>query len=147
MREVVGAITINEAIEWTSTQLRKAHQKEDVDISPVLKAKAEDGNRPGNGISSESEVTKSYMVQLDSLLVVNGLLKRKWESAPQRRTRGEMRQFNSGNPFEQIGIDITSPFHITNSGNRVMLVVLDYFTKWPEVYALPNQEAATVAKC
>ena len=26
-----------------------------------------------------------------------------------------------------------------------MLVVIDYFTKWPEAYALPDQEAETVA--
>lgn len=65
---------------------------------------------------------------------------------PPTRSRGPMMQHNSGSPFERIGIDITGPFTMTNGGNRVMLVVMDYFTKWPEVIALPNQEAETVAK-
>ena len=26
-----------------------------------------------------------------------------------------------------------------------LLVTMDYFTKWPEVYAIPNQGASTVA--
>jgi hypothetical protein len=30
-------------------------------------------------------------------------------------------------------------------GNRYLLVAMDYFTNWPEVYAIPNQEASTVA--
>ena len=25
------------------------------------------------------------------------------------------------------------------------MVAMDYFTKWPEVYAIPNQEASTMA--
>ena len=31
-------------------------------------------------------------------------------------------------------------------GNRSILVMMDYFTKWPEAFALPNQEAGVVAK-
>lgn len=43
-------------------------------------------------------------------------------------------------------MDLTGPFHNTDSGNRVLLMVIDYFTKLPEAYVLPNQEASTVAK-
>ncbi|MGH0120013.1 UNVERIFIED_CONTAM: hypothetical protein FKN15_063827 [Acipenser sinensis] len=31
-------------------------------------------------------------------------------------------------------------------GNQFVLMALDYFTKWPEAYALPDQEAETVAE-
>ena len=32
------------------------------------------------------------------------------------------------------------------SGNNYVLVVSDYFTKWMEAFAIPNQEAVTVAE-
>jgi hypothetical protein len=48
-------------------------------------------------------------------------------------------------PFERIAIDITGPFPESNNGNRYLLITMDYFTKWPEVYAIRNQEASTVA--
>jgi hypothetical protein len=50
-----------------------------------------------------------------------------------------------GAPFERIAIDIAGPFPESDRGNRYLLIAMDYFTKWPEVYAIPNQEASTVA--
>jgi len=37
------------------------------------------------------------------------------------------------------------PFPTTANGNRYILVASDYFTKWVEAYAIPNQEATTIA--
>ncbi|KRY87289.1 Gypsy retrotransposon integrase-like protein 1 [Trichinella pseudospiralis] len=37
------------------------------------------------------------------------------------------------------------PLVETQSGNRYILVVCDYFSKWPEAFPLPNAEALTVA--
>ncbi|UYV84370.1 K02A2.6-like [Cordylochernes scorpioides] len=65
---------------------------------------------------------------------------------PKTRSRGEMREYNMSAPFERIAIDVAGPFPVTEGGNRYILVVMDYFTKWPEAYAIPNQEATTVAK-
>ena len=64
---------------------------------------------------------------------------------PRTRSRGQMKQYNVGAPFERIAIDIAGPFPVSDAGNRYLLLAMDYFTKWPEVYAIPNQEAATVA--
>lgn len=50
-----------------------------------------------------------------------------------------------GSPFERVGIDLVGPFPKTEKENRYMLVVFDYISKWPDEYALPNQEALTVA--
>jgi len=49
-------------------------------------------------------------------------------------------------PFHRIGIDIKGPLPVTSSGNRYIIVAMDYFTKWPEARAIPNMRAETVAK-
>jgi transposase InsO family protein len=42
-------------------------------------------------------------------------------------------------------MDIAGPFPQSDRGNRYLLIAMNYFTKWPEVYPIPNQEASTVA--
>ena len=42
-------------------------------------------------------------------------------------------------------MDISGPFLVTEDGNKYIMVVSDYFSKWPEAYAIRNQEATTVA--
>jgi hypothetical protein len=64
---------------------------------------------------------------------------------PRTRSLGLMHQYYVGALFERLAIDIAGPFPESDSGNRYLLVAMDYFTKWPEVYAIPNQEASTVA--
>uniref|UniRef100_A0A3P9PE55 Gypsy retrotransposon integrase-like protein 1 n=1 Tax=Poecilia reticulata TaxID=8081 RepID=A0A3P9PE55_POERE len=49
-------------------------------------------------------------------------------------------------PFEKIAMDFTE-LPLTTYGNRYMLVVMDYFTKYINLYVLPDQRAVTVAKC
>ena len=43
-------------------------------------------------------------------------------------------------------MDILGPLPQTPRGNRFVLVVTDYFSKRMELYAIPNQEATTVAE-
>jgi hypothetical protein len=57
-----------------------------------------------------------------------------------------MLQYNVGDPFERIAIDIPGAFPLSDQGNRYHLIAMDYFTKWPEAYTIPNQEASTVAE-
>ncbi|GFU81552.1 retrovirus-related Pol polyprotein from transposon 412 [Trichonephila clavipes] len=64
---------------------------------------------------------------------------------PKIRSRGKLHRYNVGAPFERIAFDILGPQR-TASGNKYLLVVMDYFTKWPEVYPIPDQEAPTVAE-
>ena len=49
-------------------------------------------------------------------------------------------------PWKQIGIDLIGPLPITASGNKYIMTVTDYFSKWPEAKALPSKEACEVAK-
>lgn len=47
--------------------------------------------------------------------------------------------------MERVSVDIMGPFSPTEKGNRYVLVAMNYFTKWPEAYAIPDQEAVTFA--
>ena len=66
---------------------------------------------------------------------------------PHGQGRAPLQLYLAGAPMERVGVDITGPFPVTASGNRFILVAMDYFTKWPEAYAIPNHEATTVARC
>ncbi|GFY00934.1 hypothetical protein TNCV_1363401 [Trichonephila clavipes] len=63
---------------------------------------------------------------------------------PRKRTRGRLQLYNVGAPFEQIAFGILGP-HPRSSDDNI-LVVMDYFTKWPEAYPIPDQEASFVAE-
>lgn len=43
--------------------------------------------------------------------------------------------------MQRTGVDVLRPFPVTESGNRYVLVTRDYFTKWPEAYAVLDQSA------
>ena len=63
-----------------------------------------------------------------------------------KKPKAGMKISNVGTPLERIAIDITGPCTPSDQVNKYVLVVGDYFTKWTEAYALPNQEAETVAR-
>ncbi|GFY27824.1 retrovirus-related Pol polyprotein from transposon 412 [Trichonephila clavipes] len=65
---------------------------------------------------------------------------------PRKRTRGRPQLYNVGAPFERIAFDILGPLPRSSDDNNNILVVMDYFTKWPEAYPIPVQEASTVAE-
>ena len=52
-----------------------------------------------------------------------------------------------GTPFEQLGMDVVDPLERSKAGNRFMLVITDYATRYPEVFALKAVKARTVATC
>lgn len=54
-----------------------------------------------------------------------------WSHAP-------LKQFPVSGPMERVGVNILGPFPSLEKGNRFVLLVLDYFTKWPEAYTIPD---------
>ena len=64
---------------------------------------------------------------------------------PHKKQKAPLQLYTVGAPMERIAIDIMGPLPVSRNGNRYVLVTMDYFSKWPEVYPIPNQEARTVA--
>lgn len=56
-----------------------------------------------------------------------------------------MQTIQVGYPMQVVAVDITGLLPESEAGNRYILVVEDYFTKWMEVYAIPDKEARMVA--
>jgi hypothetical protein len=48
-------------------------------------------------------------------------------------------------PFALVGIDIQE-LPVTYDGNRYLLVIVDYFSKWIEAFPMADQKSATIAK-
>ena len=51
----------------------------------------------------------------------------------------------TGHKFELIRVDLVGPLPKTNGGNRYMLTIPDYWTRWCEMVAIPNKEPPTLA--
>ena len=65
--------------------------------------------------------------------------------SPKQKRKAPLQGIVTGYPMQMVAVDITGPFPRGESGNAYVLVVSDYFTRWVEAYAIPNQEAVTVA--
>ena len=62
-----------------------------------------------------------------------------------RRMRPPLQPIPVGGPFHMVGVDVLQ-LPLSYQGNQYAVVFMDYFTKWPEVFAVPNQQAETIAR-
>ncbi|KAK3086157.1 hypothetical protein FSP39_014434 [Pinctada imbricata] len=60
--------------------------------------------------------------------------------------RAPMQITGAGEPGERVAMDILGPLPVTHKGNKYILVIQDYFTKWAEAVPLPDMEAKTIAQ-
>ena len=65
---------------------------------------------------------------------------------PRSQIRAPLGHIAASYPFERIAMDLMGPLPVTGMGNRHILVVCDYFSKWVELLALLNIKAETVAE-
>ena len=65
---------------------------------------------------------------------------------PPRRPRAPLGEMLVGAPLDRLATDILDPFPESTKGNKYILAVTDYFTKWVEIYAIPDQSAITCAE-
>ena len=49
-------------------------------------------------------------------------------------------------PFDRVAMDILDPFPVSLDGNHYIIVFSDYYTRWPEAFALPSCEAPRIAQ-
>ena len=65
---------------------------------------------------------------------------------PLKKKQAPMQIVKSGIPVERLAIDILGELPETEEGNRYILVVSDYLSKWTEVFPMRNMEAETVTR-
>ncbi|CAG2196726.1 unnamed protein product [Mytilus edulis] len=65
---------------------------------------------------------------------------------PARKARGGLGQYAVGAPMERIGMDLLGPLPQSRQGNKYILIVSDYFTRWIEAYPIPDIHAHTICR-
>ena len=65
---------------------------------------------------------------------------------PKTIQRAPLGHIAAGQPFERLAMDLMGPLPTSVAANKHILVVIDYFTKWAELFALPDATAETVAE-
>ncbi len=65
---------------------------------------------------------------------------------PPSNPRAPLGSMQVGGTFDRLGTDIIGPLPVTKRNNRYILVCTDAFTKWCEIFAIPDITAETTAR-
>lgn len=68
----------------------------------------------------------------DVQLYCHACTPRATQTTPAPKRRAPLQPIHAGHPLEIVAMDLTGPFPESPSGNRYILVVGNYFTKWME---------------
>ena len=61
------------------------------------------------------------------------------------KVAGKLAPIMATRPFQIMGMDILMDLNETESGNTLIVVFTDYYTKWVEAFAISNMTARNVA--
>ena len=64
---------------------------------------------------------------------------------PHKLPRAPLGGMLVGSPLDRLSTDFLGPFPVTPRGNKYIMVVTDTFTKWVDIFALPDQSAKRCA--
>lgn len=66
---------------------------------------------------------------------------------PAKCNRAPLKPLITARPFQIVTTDMMGPFPKSPRGNEYVIVFIDHFTKWVEVFPIPDQTAKTAAYC
>jgi hypothetical protein len=105
------------------------------------------GHLGGNKMASRLKLTYFWpRLGIDCKQYSRGCATCDSRKPPRPNQQGKMVLRPLAGPWERIAIDVLSGFNTSKQGNTLLLVVMDEFTKWPEVIPLRNQKAETIAE-
>ena len=84
-----------------------------------------------------------YAVPVEDYVRTCQVCQRRKGSVPS--ANAPLQSISSNRPFELAAMDFME-LPRSENGNKYCLVVSDYYTRWPEAFALPDQRASTVAR-
>ena len=67
------------------------------------------------------------------------------DKTPHKRPKAPLGSLGVGATLATLSTDVLGPLPVTPRNNRYILVVTDHFTKWVEIFAVPDQTAVTTA--
>jgi hypothetical protein len=100
------------------------------------------------GIKRTSELLSSnyYFHNWKSLVkqIVQSCMACSKRKGPSSRTTLPLKRYQASEPLQRIAIDILGPLPLTSSGNKYLLVITDYFSKWADAIPIPTQETKVI---
>eukprot|EP00731_Ephydatia_muelleri_P025917 Em0018g17a len=134
--------------------LRYVERDEEPDHSPLgYDAFSSSGSSLNCKMCRKHYVIKCWIIFMEVLEVVI-LVKRKlgpnsrngsiglvsfWMKTPAPKRRAPLGTIAAGYPMQIVAVDILGPLPRTEKGNSYVLAATDYYTRWVEAYAIPDQ--------
>ena len=86
-----------------------------------------------------------HQMYQDILNAVKSCLQCATVTGPGKKQLPPLQSIPVSHPFQIVGVDIME-LPLTSNGNKYAIVFQNLFTKWPMVYATPDQKAERIAK-